>query len=142
MRARGLLPWLALAGLLSLLLLLGPWLAPLAGALYGLASRPFALLAEPLDGLRRNLALPEAGALLLGLLGALAPCQLSTYRKDLLLALPFALLTLLLAMGPMLLPLPFPEPLGAKPAFLIYGLLALGVPLLLAWFVVRVRRRP
>ena len=33
----------------------------------------------------------------------------------------------------------FPEPLGAKPAFLIYGLLALGVPLLLAWFVVRVR---
>ena len=29
-----------------------------------------------------------------------------TYRKDLLLALPFALLTLLLAMGPMLLPLP------------------------------------
>ena len=78
MRARGLLPWLALAGLLSLLLLLGPWLAPLAGALYGLASRPFALLAEPLDGLRRNLALPEAGALLLGLLGALAPCQLST----------------------------------------------------------------
>ena len=33
----------------------------------------------------------------------------------------------------------FPEPLGAKPAFLLYGLLALGVPLLLAWFVVRVR---
>jgi len=31
-----------------------------------------------------------------------------TYRKDLLLALPFALLTLLLAMGPMLLPLPHP----------------------------------
>ncbi len=31
-----------------------------------------------------------------------------TYRKDLLLALPFAILTLLLAMGPMLLPLPHP----------------------------------
>lgn len=78
MRARGLLPWLTLAGLLGFLPLLGPWLAQWAGALYGLASRPFALLAEPLDGLRRNLALPEVGALLLGLLGALAPCQLST----------------------------------------------------------------
>ncbi len=33
------------------------------------------------------------------------------YRKDLLLALPFALLTFLLAMGPMLLPLPHPPPL-------------------------------
>jgi Cu+-exporting ATPase len=35
----------------------------------------------------------------------------ATYRKDLLLALPFALLTLLLAMGPMLLPLPHLPPL-------------------------------
>lgn len=34
-----------------------------------------------------------------------------TYRKDLFLALPFALLTLLLAMGPMLLPLPHLPPL-------------------------------
>ncbi|GGN02381.1 copper-translocating P-type ATPase [Thermus composti] len=33
-----------------------------------------------------------------------------TYRKDLLLALPFALLTLLLAMGPMLFPLPHLSP--------------------------------
>ncbi|BCZ92688.1 copper-translocating P-type ATPase [Thermus thermophilus] len=40
-----------------------------------------------------------------------------TYRKDLLLALPFALLTLLLAMGPMLLPLPhFPGFLQALTA--------------------------
>ncbi|MGC8905660.1 cation transporter [Thermus sp.] len=40
-----------------------------------------------------------------------------TYRKDLLLALPFALLTLLLAMGPMLLPLPhLPEALQALAA--------------------------
>ncbi|SDE80982.1 Cu+-exporting ATPase [Thermus arciformis] len=40
-----------------------------------------------------------------------------TYRKDLLLALPFALLTLLLAMGPMLLPLPrFPGFLQALAA--------------------------
>ncbi|GAB5603229.1 sulfite exporter TauE/SafE family protein [Thermus sp. FJN-A] len=78
MRARSLLPWLALAGLWALLLALGPWLTQVVGVLYGLASKPFALLAGPLDGLRRNLGLPEVGALFLGLLGALAPCQLST----------------------------------------------------------------
>ena len=33
----------------------------------------------------------------------------------------------------------FPEPLGAKPAFLIYGLLALGAPLRPARFAARAR---
>lgn len=43
-----------------------------------------------------------------------------TYRKDLLLALPFALLTFFLAMGPMLLPLPhFPPLLQALTALLV-----------------------
>ncbi|WP_026175022.1 heavy metal translocating P-type ATPase [Thermus igniterrae] len=40
-----------------------------------------------------------------------APRAEPLYRKDLLLALPFALLTLLLAMGPMLLPLPHLPPI-------------------------------
>jgi cytochrome c-type biogenesis protein len=46
--------------------------------LYALVSRPFAWLAEPVNDVRSSFNLPLLSAFLLGLLGALAPCQLST----------------------------------------------------------------
>lgn len=70
--------WLLLAGLGLALLAFGGSLAGVASSLYLWASQPYARLAEPLNALRLGLGFPLLGAFLLGLLGALAPCQLST----------------------------------------------------------------
>lgn len=78
---RGLHPYWGLgllAGLGLTLALFGPQLAGLAPSLYALANRPYTWLAEPINTLRLGLGLPLLSAFLLGLLGALAPCQLST----------------------------------------------------------------
>lgn len=78
---RSLRPYLGLgllAGLGLVLALLGPQLAGLAPSLYALANQPYAWLAEPINTLRLGLGIPLLSAFLLGLLGALAPCQLST----------------------------------------------------------------
>lgn len=75
---RAYLGWGLLLALGLSVLLLGSQLAPLASGLYAFANRPFAWLAEPLNNLRLGLGIPLLGAFLLGLLGALAPCQLST----------------------------------------------------------------
>lgn len=72
------LGWGMLAGLGMILVLFGSQLANVAPDLYLLASKPYAWLAEPLNTARLGLGIPLLGALLLGLLGALAPCQLST----------------------------------------------------------------
>lgn len=68
-----------LLGALGLgLVLMGTRLAELAPGLYMLASKPYVWLAEPINTLRLGIGIPLLGAFLLGLLGALAPCQLST----------------------------------------------------------------
>ncbi len=67
-----------LAGLGLALALLGPGLGGLALSLYNLANQPYAWLADRLDALRSGLGIPLLSAFLLGLLGALAPCQLTT----------------------------------------------------------------
>lgn len=72
------LGWGLLAGLGLALVLFGAPLAALAPSLYALASQPYAWLAEPINTLRLGLGIPLLSAFLLGLLGALAPCQLST----------------------------------------------------------------
>jgi cytochrome c-type biogenesis protein len=69
--------WLWFAFLLVVLVLL-VFGAKLALPLYALVSKPFSWLAEPVNTVRSSLNLPLIGAFLLGLLGALAPCQLST----------------------------------------------------------------
>jgi cytochrome c-type biogenesis protein len=78
---RSLRPYLGLgllAGLGLTLALFGPQLAGLAPSLYALANRPYTWLAEPINTLRLELGIPLLSAFLLGLLGTLAPCQLST----------------------------------------------------------------
>ncbi|MBF6593752.1 MAG: sulfite exporter TauE/SafE family protein [Thermaceae bacterium] len=70
--------WLVLVGLALGLLAFGGTLAGVAQSLYFWASQPYSWLAEPLNTLRLGLGFPLLGAFLLGLLGALAPCQLST----------------------------------------------------------------
>jgi cytochrome c-type biogenesis protein len=78
-RARKLQPshltWL---GLLLVFLLLVVFGSKIALPLYALVSKPFAWLAEPVNAVRSSFNLPLLSAFLLGLLGALAPCQLST----------------------------------------------------------------
>jgi cytochrome c-type biogenesis protein len=69
------LVWL---GLLLVFLFLVFFGSKIALPLYALVSRPFAWLAEPVNTLRSSFNLPLLSAFLLGLLGALAPCQLST----------------------------------------------------------------
>lgn len=75
---RAYLGWGLLAGLGLFLLAFGTQLAGLAPGLYALANKPYTWLAEPINTLRLGLGIPLLGAFLLGLLGALAPCQLST----------------------------------------------------------------
>lgn len=74
------LPLTLLAGVALLLALraYAPGLNGVALDLYIFASGLYALLAEPLNDLRLGLGIPAVGALLLGLLAATAPCQLST----------------------------------------------------------------
>jgi cytochrome c-type biogenesis protein len=69
------LTWL---GLLLVFLFLVFFGSKIALPLYALVSRPFAWLAEPVNEVRSSFNLPLLSAFLLGLLGALAPCQLST----------------------------------------------------------------
>jgi cytochrome c-type biogenesis protein len=67
--------WLAFFLVVLVLLVFG---SKLALPLYTLLAKPFSWLAEPVNTVRSSLNLPLLGAFLLGLLGALAPCQLST----------------------------------------------------------------
>lgn len=69
------LVWLGLLLVFLLLILFG---SKIALPLYALVSKPFAWLAEPMNDVRSSFNLPFLSAFLLGLLGALAPCQLST----------------------------------------------------------------
>jgi cytochrome c-type biogenesis protein len=69
------LTWL---GLLLVFLFLVFFGSKIALPLYALVSRPFAWLADPVNAVRSSFNLPFLSAFLLGLLGALAPCQLST----------------------------------------------------------------
>ncbi len=55
-----------------------PALQELARWLYGLGSAFYAITAEPLNRLRTSTTVPLLAPLLLGLMGATAPCQLST----------------------------------------------------------------
>jgi len=72
------LPWLILVLAGALLVFFSSTLAVWSAALYSLASKPFGWFAEPINNLRLGLGIPLLGAFLLGMLGALAPCQLST----------------------------------------------------------------
>lgn len=74
------LPLLLLLGLATLLGLwhYRPEMKILALALYSWANSISVALAGPIDNLRFELGIPAIGALLLGLLAATAPCQLST----------------------------------------------------------------
>ena len=67
--------WFAFLLVVVVLLVFG---SRLSLPLYSLLSKPFSWLAEPVNTVRSSLNLPLLGAFLLGLLGALAPCQLST----------------------------------------------------------------
>jgi cytochrome c-type biogenesis protein len=69
------LTWLGLVLVFLFLVFFG---SKIALPLYALISRPFAWLAEPVNEVRSSFNLPFLSAFLLGLLGALAPCQLST----------------------------------------------------------------
>ena len=70
--------WAGLLGLFLVLALFSSQLSWLSADLYRLASQPFVWLAEPINQLRLGLSIPLLGAFLLGVLGSLAPCQLST----------------------------------------------------------------
>lgn len=70
-------PWWVWALLALALWLLGPWLAQGVVAFGSVLSKPFFWWSQPLGDLRGVVG-PVGGALLLGLLGALAPCQITT----------------------------------------------------------------
>lgn len=80
---RRLAPWLAVAAGLGLLWLglrltgpatVGPWV----GEWYSFLSNLYLLFGVPLNDLARQLNMPIVSALLLGIVGALSPCQLTT----------------------------------------------------------------